>query len=108
MDWIYLMIAGGLEILFTTALKYSEGFTRPIPTIITIIFAMASFFFVSLAMKSIPIGTAYAVWAGIGAVGAVSCGICFFGDSYGLIRLISIALIIIGIFGLKFSHVDLH
>lgn len=106
MAWIYLLAAGAFEILFTVALKYSQGFTRLIPTIITIIFAMTSFSLVSLAMKEIPLGTAYAVWAGIGAAGAVLCGMIFFGESYGVIRLISISLIIIGIFGLKISHID--
>jgi quaternary ammonium compound-resistance protein SugE len=104
--WMYLVIAGLFEILFTIALKYSDGFSKLIPSIITCILIFSSYFFVSLAMKTIPIGTAYAVWAGIGAAGAVLCGILFFGDSYDLIRLLSISLIIIGIFGLKFSHVD--
>ncbi|MBX7067080.1 MAG: multidrug efflux SMR transporter [Parachlamydiales bacterium] len=105
-SWIYLIVAGIFEIFFTIGLKYSQGFTRLIPSIITIIFIFFSYFFVSLAMKTISIGTAYAVWAGIGAAGAVICGIVFFGDSYHFIRIISIALIIIGIFGLKLSHID--
>ncbi len=100
------MLAGLFEIFFTIGLKYSEGFTRLIPSIITVIFIFSSYFFVSLAMKTISIGTAYAVWAGIGAAGAVICGILFFGDSYHWIRILSITLIIIGIFGLKFSNVD--
>jgi quaternary ammonium compound-resistance protein SugE len=106
MAWLYLVIAGIFEIFFTIGLKYSQGFTKLIPSIITVLFIFSSYFFVSLAMKTISIGTAYAVWAGIGAAGAVICGILFFGDSYHFIRLISIALVIIGIFGLKFSHVD--
>ena len=105
-SWIYLIIAGLFEVLFTVALKHSVGFSKLIPSAITIVLILASYFFVSLAMKTIPIGTAYAVWAGIGAVGAVLCGIFFFGDSYDIIRLISVSLIIIGIFGLKFSHVE--
>ena len=105
-SWIYLLIAGALEILFTVALKYSEGFTRLIPTILLVLVGMASFFFVSLAMRTISIGTAYTVWAGIGTAGTVLCGILFFGDSYHIVRLVSIAFIIIGIFGLKFSHID--
>lgn len=105
-SWLYLLLAGFFEILFTIALKYSEGFTKLVPSIITAIFIAASYFCVSLAMKTIPIGTAYAVWAGIGAAGAVICGILFFGDSYQFFRLFSVALIIIGIFGLKFCHVD--
>jgi quaternary ammonium compound-resistance protein SugE len=106
MSWFYLILAGVFEILFTIALKYSDGFTKLIPSLITGFLIILSYFFVSLAMKTIPIGTAYAVWAGIGAAGAVLCGILFFGDSYHIIRLLSILLIIVGIFGLKFSHIE--
>lgn len=106
-SWVYLVLAGVFEIFFTIALKFSVGFTRLFPSMITIIFIASSFFFVSQAMKTIPIGTAYAVWAGIGAAGTVLCGILFFGDSYHIIRLISLGLIIIGIFGLKLAHVDI-
>jgi quaternary ammonium compound-resistance protein SugE len=105
-SWVYLFIAGAFEILFTIALKYSNGFSRLVPSIITAALIFLSYFFVSLAMKTISIGTAYAVWAGIGAAGAVICGIVFFGDSYHYIRIISLVLIVIGIFGLKFSHID--
>jgi len=106
MAWIYLLLAGVFEIFFTIALKFTNGFTRLIPSIITAVFIICSFFFVSQAMRTIPIGTAYAVWAGIGAAGTVICGIVFFGDSYNAIRIISLILIIIGIFGLKLTHVD--
>ncbi len=104
--WMFLLLAGFFEICFTVTLKYSQGFTKLIPSIITVIFIVLSFFSVSQAMKTIPIGTAYAVWAGIGAAGTVVTGILFFGDSYHIIRLISIFLIIIGIIGLKLAHVD--
>lgn len=104
--WIFLLLAGFFEICFTIALKYSQGFTRLLPSIITVIFIVLSFFCVSQAMKTIPIGTAYAVWAGIGAAGTVICGIVFFGDSYHIIRLISIFLIIVGIIGLKLAHYE--
>lgn len=104
--WIFLLLAGFFEICFTIALKYSEGFTKLIPSLITVVFIVLSFFSVSQAMKVISIGTAYAVWAGIGAAGTVLCGIIFFGDSYHIVRLISIFLIIIGIIGLKLVHVD--
>jgi quaternary ammonium compound-resistance protein SugE len=104
--WIFLLLAGFFEICFTIALKYSQGFARLVPSIITVIFIVLSFFSVSQAMKTIPIGTAYAVWAGIGAAGTVLCGILFFGDSYHIVRLISIFLIIIGIIGLKLAHCD--
>jgi quaternary ammonium compound-resistance protein SugE len=105
-SWIFLLLAGFFEICFTVALKFSQGFTRLVPSIITVIFIVLSFFSVSQAMKTIPIGTAYAVWAGIGAAGTVVCGILFFGDSCHIIRLISIFLIIIGIIGLKLAHCD--
>lgn len=105
-SWIFLLLAGFFEICFTIALKFSQGFTKLVPSIITVIFIVLSFFSVAQAMKTIPIGTAYAVWAGIGAAGTVVCGILFFGDSYHIIRLLSIFLIIIGIIGLKLAHID--
>lgn len=104
--WIFLLLAGFFEICFTIALKYSHGFSKIIPSIITVVFIVLSFFAVSQSMKTIPIGTAYAVWAGIGAAGTVVTGIILFGDSYHIIRLISIFLIIIGIIGLKLAHCD--
>ena len=100
------MLAGFFEICFTISLKYSQGFSRLVPSIITVIFIVLSFFSVSQAMKTIPIGTAYAVWAGIGAARTVVTGIIFFGDSYHIIRLLSIMLIIIGIIGLKLAHCE--
>lgn len=105
-SWIFLLLAGFFEICFTISLKYSQGFSKLVPSIITVIFIVLSFFSVSQAMKTIPIGTAYAVWAGIGAAGTVITGIIFFGDSYHIVRLISIMLIIIGIIGLKLAHCE--
>ncbi len=102
--WFFLLLAGFFEICFTIALKYSQGFSKLIPSIVTVIFIVLSFFSVSQAMKVIPIGTAYGVWAGIGAAGTVICGIIFFGDSFHIIKLISISLIVIGIIGLKLVH----
>lgn len=104
LSWIFLLLAGFFEICFTIALKYSGGFSKLVPSIITVVFIVLSFFSVSQAMKTIPIGTAYAVWAGIGAAGTVITGIIFFGDSAHIVRLISIMLIIIGIVGLKLVH----
>ncbi len=104
--WVFLILAGFFEICFTISLKYSQGFSKIMPSIITVIFIVLSFFSVAQSMKTIPIGTAYAVWAGIGAAGTVTCGMIFFGDSYHIIRLLSIVLIIIGIIGLKLAHVD--
>jgi len=105
-SWIFLLLAGFFEICFTISLKYSQGFSKLIPSIITVIFIVLSFFSVSQSMKTISIGTAYAVWAGIGAAGTVITGIIFFGDSYHIVRLISIMLIIIGIVGLKMAHCE--
>ena len=105
-SWFFLFLAGFFEICFTVALKFSMGFSRIIPSIITAIFIILSFFCVSQSMKTISIGTAYAVWAGIGTAGTVTCCILFFGDSTHFIRLISIVLIIIGIIGLKLTHVE--
>jgi quaternary ammonium compound-resistance protein SugE len=104
--WIFLFLAGFFEICFTIALKYSQGFTRLVPSLFSAMFIVLSFFSVAQAMKEIPIGTAYAVWAGIGAAGTVICGMVFFGDSVHIIRLISLMAIIIGIVGLKLAHVD--
>ena len=104
--WLFLLLAGFFEICFTVALKFSMGFSRLVPSVITVIFIVLSFFSVSQAMKVIPIGTAYAVWAGIGAAGTVGCGILFFGDSAHIIRLVSIMLIVIGIIGLKLVRAD--
>jgi quaternary ammonium compound-resistance protein SugE len=104
--WIFLLLAGFFEICFTISLKLSQGFTKILPSIITVAFIFLSFFSVSQAMKSISIGTAYAVWAGIGAAGTVISGILFFGDSCHLGRLTSISLIVIGIIGLKIAHGD--
>ena len=104
--WIFLFLAGFFEICFTIALKFSQGFTRLIPSLFAAIFIVLSFFSVAQAMKDIPVGTAYAVWAGIGAAGTVVCGIIFFGDSAHVIRLLSLMLIILGIVGLKLAHID--
>lgn len=103
MNWIYLTIAGLLEIAWAVGLKYTNGWTRPIPSIITGGLMILSFYFLSLAVKSLPIGTAYAVWTGIGTVGAAIIGILAFGEPKNALRILCIALIIAGIAGLKFT-----
>ncbi|MGJ0358889.1 quaternary ammonium compound efflux SMR transporter SugE [Aliarcobacter cryaerophilus] len=103
MSWIILFLAGLFEIAWAIGLKYSEGFTKLTPSIITIITMFISFYLLSLALKALPIGTAYAVWVGIGTVGTVIAGIMLFGESMTLIRVISILFILIGIVGLKFT-----
>jgi len=108
MSWIYLFIAGLFEIGWAVGLKYTAGFTKLWPSVITIIGMILSFYFLSSAVKSIPIGTAYAVWTGIGAVGTAILGIFLFGESKEFIRLFFILLIVIGIVGLKiFSKVPI-
>jgi quaternary ammonium compound-resistance protein SugE len=106
MSWIYLFIAGLFEIGWAVGLKYTEGFTKLWPSVVTIIGMILSFYFLATAVKSIPIGTAYAIWTGIGAVGTAILGIILFGESKEIIRIFFIILIVIGIVGLKiFSKV---
>ena len=102
MAWICLFIAGLFEIGWAVGLKYTDGFTRLWPSIVTIVTMILSFYFLSSAVKSIPIGTAYAIWTGIGAVGTAILGIILFDESKEFIRIIFIMLIVIGIVGLKF------
>jgi len=101
MDWILLIIAGAFEIAWAIGLKYTAGFSRPIPTALTVTAMVASFFFLAQALKTIPIGTGYAVWTGIGAAGTAILGIVLFSESSALPRLVCIAVIIAGIVGLK-------
>ncbi|MEO9592592.1 quaternary ammonium compound efflux SMR transporter SugE [Rhodopirellula bahusiensis] len=103
MAWGYLLIAGLLEIGWAIGLKYTEGFSRPVPTVITIVVMIASFFTLSLALREIPLGTGYAVWTGIGAVGTAIAGMILFGESKDAIRLACIAVIVAGIVGLKLA-----
>ena len=102
MAWIYLLIAGLFEIGWAVGLKYTDGFTRLWPSIVTIVTMILSFYFLSSAVKTIPIGTAYAIWTGIGAVGTAILGIILFDESKEFIRIIFIMLIVVGIVGLKF------
>ena len=103
MSWTILFLAGIFEIFWAVGLKYSDGFTKLFPTIFTIVTMIISFYLLSLALKALPIGTAYAVWVGIGTVVTVFAGIMLFGESMTLIRVISILFILIGIVGLKFT-----
>lgn len=103
MGWLFLFSAGFVEIIFAVSLKYNQGFTRLWPSIITMITGAGSFYLLILAIKTLPLGTAYAVWTGIGAVGVAIMGIILFKESVDWYRLISIALIITGIIGLKLT-----
>jgi quaternary ammonium compound-resistance protein SugE len=101
MAWMVLVGAGLLEIVWAIALKYSDGFTRFWPSAIGLAAAVVSFVLLSMALKSLPVGTAYAVWVGIGALGVAITGIIALGESASLLRLGLLALILIGIVGLK-------
>ena len=103
MAWLYLAIAGVMEIVWAVGLKYSEGFTRPWPSVVTVIGMVISFYYLALALKEIPIGTGYAVWVGIGAVGTAILGMVLFGESAAWPRLACIVLILAGIIGLKLT-----
>ncbi|WP_026804634.1 quaternary ammonium compound efflux SMR transporter SugE [Aliarcobacter lanthieri] len=103
MSWIILFLAGIFEVVWAVGLKYSEGFTKLTPSIITIVTMIISFYLLSLALKSLPLGTAYAVWVGIGTIGTVIAGIFLFGESMNIIRVISILFILLGIIGLKLT-----
>ncbi|MBK1813207.1 quaternary ammonium compound efflux SMR transporter SugE [Clostridium sp. YIM B02505] len=105
MKWLFLVIAGLFEVCWAVGLKYSEGFTKVMPSIITVGGMIASFYFLSLALKDLPLGTAYAIWTGIGTIGTVILGIILFKEPMDIIRLICIAFIVAGIIGLKLvSH----
>lgn len=101
MTWILLAVAGLLEVGWAIGLKYTEGFTRLWPSVGTIVSMALSFFLLATAMKTLPVGTAYAVWTGIGAVGTVILGIVLFGEAATLARLFCVGMIIAGIVGLK-------
>ena len=101
MAWLFLLCAGLCEIVWAIGLKYTEAFTRLLPTIGTIIAMAASIGFLGLALKSLPVGTAYAMWTGIGAVGTAALGIYLFNEPATLLRLSCIGFILVGIIGLK-------
>ena len=101
MAWLYLLIAGLFEVAWAIGLKYTEGFTRLVPSLWTVASMAISLMFLGLALKSLPVGTAYAVWTGIGAVGVAILGIILFSEPANALRLGSIAMIVGGIVGLK-------
>ena len=103
MSWIILFFAGLFEVGWAVGLKYTDGFSRPLPTALTVGAMIISLGLLGLAMKELPLGTAYAIWTGVGAVDTVIAGIILFGESMALFRLASVALIIAGLAGLKVS-----
>ncbi|HMO29173.1 quaternary ammonium compound efflux SMR transporter SugE [Enterovirga sp.] len=103
MTWLILFIAGLFEVGWAIGLKYTEGFTRPLPTILTLVSMAASVVLLGVALRTLPVGTGYAVWTGIGTVGTAILGIALFGDPATLARLACIGLILAGIVGLKIA-----
>lgn len=106
MAWLNLLIAGVFEVVWAIGLKYTEGFTKLWPSVGTLAAMAASIGFLAQALKSIPLGTGYAVWTGIGAVGTAIFGIVLFGESRNLLRLTSIIVIVIGIIGLRLTSLE--
>src|SRR5215210_5877199 len=103
MTWFILFVAGVLEIAWAVGLKYTEGFTRLWPTVATIVALVASMSFLGIALRTLPLGTAYAVWTGIGSVGTAVLGIALFREPATMLRLVCIGLIVAGIIGLKLA-----
>jgi quaternary ammonium compound-resistance protein SugE len=101
--WVLLLSAGFIEIVFALSLKYNEGFTRLIPSLVTLVAGGSSLYLLMLAIKFLPVGTAYAVWTGMGAVGVAVFGVLLFKESVDIYRIISIFLVIVGILGLKLT-----
>ncbi len=103
MDWLLLMMSGVFEVIWSISMKYSDGLTRIVPSLITLFASICSFLLLAQALKTVPIGTAYAVWAGVGAVGTAIAGVMIFGESIHLLRVISILFIVLGLIGLRLS-----
>lgn len=103
MAWFFLFSAGIAEIVFALSLKFNQGFTKLWPSVMTLLFGAASFYLLMVAIKTLPLGTAYAVWTGMGAVGVAIIGIFMFKESIDIYRLLSITLVIIGVIGLKIT-----
>jgi len=104
MSWVILFVAGLLEVGWAIGLKYTDGFTKLWPTVGTMVSLVASFLLLGLALKTLPVGTAYAIWVGIGAVGTALLGMFLFGESTDALKLVSLGLICAGIVGLKLAH----
>ncbi len=103
MNWFILLVAGLFEVVWAVGLKYTEGFTRPLPSLITLVAMGLSFYLLSMALRQLPLGTAYAVWVGVGAVGTAVVGILWLGESVTPLKLVSLGLVVAGIIGLKLA-----
>ena len=101
MAWAYLAVAGLFEVGWAIGLKYSDGFSKPVPSVLTVVAMGLSIWLLALAMKTIPVGTAYAVWTGIGAVGVAVLGMVLFGESREILRMVCLFMVVTGIVGLK-------
>ncbi len=108
MSWVYLFIAGLLEVAWAIGLVYTKGWTRLTPSVVTVVLMLFSFYFLAQAVRTIPVGTGYAVWTGIGAVGTAALGVLLFKEPMSLVRLGCIALIVMGIAGLKLTSDNAH
>ena len=103
MAWLYLIIAGLLEVQWAVTMKYTDGFTKIWPSVFCVLGMAASVYFLALAQKTLSLGTSYAIWTGIGAVGAAICGMILFNEPRDIARILCILLILAGILGLKFT-----
>ena len=103
MNWVLLVLAGLLEVGWAVGLKYTEGFTKPLPTIATVVAIISSLGLLGIAVRDLPVGTAYAVWTGIGTLGTLIVGVLLLGDSASPLQLLSGLLIVLGIAGLKLT-----
>lgn len=101
MAWVFLMLAGVFEISFTTAMRFTDGFTKLWPTLLVLVLATVSIYFVTKAAELVPLGTAYAIWGGLGAIGTVAIGIFYFGEPVTLWRMVFLSTLILSIAGLK-------
>ena len=105
MSWIYLLLAGSLEVAFTTAIRHTAGFTKLAPTVLVLVLASASFYLVAKSTAAIPLGTAYAIWGAIGVTGTVLVGIFYFNEPVSLLRMLFLSMIVVSVLGLKLvSH----
>ncbi len=103
MSWLLLAVAGLFEIGWAIGMKYTDGFTRPVPTALTVVALIISMVLLALAVRDLPVGTAYAVWTGIGAAGTAILGMWLFDESRDPVRLICLSLVVVGVLGLKFA-----
>lgn len=103
MPWLWIVVAGLLEVVWASAMSASQGFTRPVPSLITLVALVASMGLLSLGLRSLPLGTAYAVWVGIGIAGTAVVGMLWLGEGVSLLRLGFLALLLVGIAGLKLT-----